>query len=164
MNESNNNQSTKSIKNKFDSILTKISLIFDNEEEKEYAQKIIKQCIKDESFSDKNVIGYKAKVIKKLRELNILTKYKTSYLISFFDDDIELWYEYEPLKLLNLTEKIIDKGIAKLNKIKLDDKKYVCSDCEYKWESKKSFGEPAKCPRCNSKKIISFKQLNKLLN
>lgn len=32
-------------------------------------------------------------------------------------------------------------------------KYYICDDCEYKWQSKKSFGEPAFCPKCKSNSI-----------
>lgn len=32
-------------------------------------------------------------------------------------------------------------------------KYYICNHCEYKWQSKKSFGEPAFCPKCKSNNI-----------
>ena len=30
---------------------------------------------------------------------------------------------------------------------------HVCNNCGYEWVSRKDFGEPAICPRCNSKRI-----------
>jgi len=33
-------------------------------------------------------------------------------------------------------------------------KRYVCEDCGYEWESRKRFGDPAICPRCNSRSIV----------
>ena len=30
---------------------------------------------------------------------------------------------------------------------------FICKDCKYLWETKKKVGDPAKCPKCNSKNI-----------
>lgn len=36
---------------------------------------------------------------------------------------------------------------------RLQTKHYECSECNYEWTSKKSFGRPAYCPSCRSKRI-----------
>ena len=36
------------------------------------------------------------------------------------------------------------------------DKKYLCKSCGYKWESKKSWGEPNICPKCKKEYIIKY--------
>lgn len=30
---------------------------------------------------------------------------------------------------------------------------FVCVDCGYKWTSRKSIGEPSRCPKCTSQNI-----------
>ena len=37
--------------------------------------------------------------------------------------------------------------------IKFTGKEFICDSCDYLWVSKKRFGEPGKCPKCNSKNI-----------
>ena len=34
--------------------------------------------------------------------------------------------------------------------------RYFCNSCHYKWESKKSFGEPSICPKCKKDSIIEY--------
>ena len=38
--------------------------------------------------------------------------------------------------------------------VKKVDDQYVCKKCEYKWRSRKSFGEPAICPSCRGDFIV----------
>ncbi len=33
---------------------------------------------------------------------------------------------------------------------------WVCDKCDYRWESKKSFGEPSVCPHCKEKHITKY--------
>lgn len=40
---------------------------------------------------------------------------------------------------------------------KLSERGYTCNSCNYRWMSKKDFGEPAKCPKCNSLNIRKVK-------
>ena len=40
--------------------------------------------------------------------------------------------------------------------IKSEDRRWICDKCEYKWESKKSFGEPSQCPKCKERYITKF--------
>ena len=55
-------------------------------------------------------------------------------------------------------EKIMEMKEAQKEKEKdrVEDKKYLCNNCEYKWESKKKFGEPSICPNCKKNYIKKY--------
>lgn len=36
------------------------------------------------------------------------------------------------------------------------DKRYICENCGYRWESKKKFGEPSICPKCKKDNITKY--------
>lgn len=40
--------------------------------------------------------------------------------------------------------------------LKIGDKRYCCKKCGYRWESRKSFGEPSICPSCRGDYIVKF--------
>lgn len=48
-----------------------------------------------------------------------------------------------------------------IKKIKENGKEYLCNNCEYKWESKKRFGEPASCPKCKKQDIEKYARTKK---
>lgn len=56
-------------------------------------------------------------------------------------------------EILERAEKDFEEDIPK---IKEHSKEYLCESCDYEWLSKKSFGNPAICPKCKSKKIIKY--------
>lgn len=150
-------------------IYSEIEKLFETPIEKEYAKTILKQYIEsgDEYpiihlFED--LVGYKSKVLKKLRELDILTKEdKVTYRFLLIESK-DLSLVKEPKRFLEEILKILKSKIVLTSNLnKSSENRYVCSECEYKWESKKSFGVPGKCPRCNSKKIVHFKKLQELL-
>jgi len=47
----------------------------------------------------------------------------------------------------------INENLEQLENI---DKCYICNKCSYKWKSKKTFGEPSICPKCNSRNIKRY--------
>lgn len=50
--------------------------------------------------------------------------------------------------------KWMDKPIME---IKVDNSHYfICSNCSYKWATRKRIGTPSKCPHCNSKSIFPY--------
>lgn len=47
------------------------------------------------------------------------------------------------------------KSSKRMNKLR--EKGFVCNSCNYRWMSKKDFGEPGKCQKCNS---LSIRRVN----
>jgi len=45
---------------------------------------------------------------------------------------------------------------SKIPKRRKRRKRFICLRCDYKWESRKKFGEPFQCPKCGWRKIIKF--------
>lgn len=43
-----------------------------------------------------------------------------------------------------------------IEKLKREDKRYICKKCGYGWETKKKFGEPSICPNCKKNHIEKF--------
>jgi len=112
---------------------------------------------KHKSIPNENIVGKKRKAINFLLEHDIIVKEKSG-LPS---------HSYYTNKVNSIGAKRIIKKVSN-KKIKYqadkNDKRYVCSECEYKWETKKKFGEPFKCPKCGSRHIINFKELKRLLS
>ncbi len=152
-------------------IYENIQSIFENSEEKKYAKHIFQNILNQDECSEyendfSNLVGYKSKVFRKLREIDLLKKdiFK-SYTINIselinYDIDDKITTKHLQ-KILKLVEKaiLIENNLKKEN----SDKIYICSACSYKWESKKKIGEPFKCPSCNSRSIINLKELNVIL-
>lgn len=55
-------------------------------------------------------------------------------------------------------EKEYDSYIEKNKRL---DRRYICDKCEYKWESKKRFGEPSVCPHCRERFIFKYSSTDK---
>ena len=152
-------------------IYEKIQSLFENSEEKKYAKSIFQNILNQgeylESMNDFSyLVGYKSKVFRKLRELDLLKKdifkeytINISELINYDIDDEITTKQLQ--KVLILVEKaiVIENNLKKENL----DKIYICSTCTYKWQSKKKIGEPFKCPSCSSSSIINLKELNGIL-
>lgn len=158
---------------KISEIKERVRLLFEKEEEKEYAEKIIVYFLRpkiDYAFCEENVIGYKSRVIRKLRELDVIIKtIQNCFWINLREKEDEQYSEFiyfkdGPQVFIRRTKELLEKAIKKDGQMKQNSyiNRYVCSECEYKWESKKKFGEPAKCPKCRSKKMISFNNLKKM--
>jgi len=114
---------------------------------------------KHKTIPNENIVGKKRKAINFLLEHGIIVKEKEKIL--------DYYYSYYTKRVTSIGAKRIIKKVSN-KKIKYqadkNDKRYVCSECEYKWETKKKFGEPFKCPKCGSRHIINFKELKRLLS
>jgi hypothetical protein len=126
--------------------------IFDDDREYEYALGLFKHLIENKGYSnltpDKSLLFGKFKKVFRILEPIVFVKNEWGRI-----EDIK--NAIPKLEIL-YNEKVEEKS-------KESDKRFVCSECEYKWKTTKDFGVPFKCPRCNSKKIISFEELRKKL-
>lgn len=128
-----------------------LKTLFEDELEKIFLIKLYDSIIWGGYYTKGNLVGYKGKIVKKLRELDIINKDRVGI---YLNGDIQSY-----------TGRGISSKIKKYTTLikKTSNKRFICSTCEYKWESNKKFGDPAKCPRCNSSKIINFEELSKLI-
>ena len=69
-------------------------------------------------------------------------------------------YDKKIIERYNEEERILKNQIENIKKEqenkRILDSKYICISCDYGWETRKSFGKPSKCPKCNSDDIKKF--------
>src|SRR3989344_5083784 len=57
---------------------------------------------------------------------------------------------------LQLLEKANKEFEDMVNRVKKEGREYVCLSCEYRWVSRKDFGNPAICPKCKNDGILRY--------
>ena len=132
-------------------------VLFDNQKELvDYATEWVSPFYVNQMFGEvtQNIVGHRRKVLNFLLE-NLIIKRDYNGLGWRFTAETE---EELLVKLENI------KKIETQKRAKKEGKRFICADCEYKWESRKNFGEPAICPQCNSKNITSFENLKKIVS
>jgi len=130
----------------------------------EYAMALMNEAVEFGHVSPispllRNIVGHKRQVMTFFREFDIILEDRGWWRFLFGQRYLE---KPTPEQVMSKLREVKER-IKKLRE-KNSGQRYVCSDCEYKWETRKTFGEPGKCPQCNSMLIVKFEDLKSLLS